>query len=117
MLVVVAVVIALAVAGAVATLARASCHPQCVPARRRDRQRALLLAQARREADSTRREAQIEAREEAVSSRAELEGDFRDRRDEAAKTSSVAREEDDIDAEADGARAGASRASPIARCT
>jgi len=43
------------------------------------RTRALLLTEARRDAEATRREAQIEAREQAVKIRAELEADLRDR--------------------------------------
>ena len=49
------------------------------------RTRALLLDEAKRDADATRREAQIESREQAVKVRAELEAELRERRDEAVK--------------------------------
>jgi ribonuclease Y len=62
------------------------------------RTRALLLEEAKREADSTRREAQIEAREQAVKLRADLEEELRDRRDGALKIEErVLAKEDEID--------------------
>ena len=62
------------------------------------RTRALLLDEARREADATRREAQIETREQAVKLRAELEAELSDRRDGALKIEErVLAKEDDID--------------------
>src|SRR5436190_19106354 len=62
------------------------------------RARTLLLAEARQEAEATRREAQIEAREQAVKVRAELEDELRGRRDEVVKIEErVLAKEDDID--------------------
>src|SRR3954471_18300 len=49
------------------------------------RERSLLLAEAKADAEATRREAQIEAREQAVKVRAELEAELRERRDEVVK--------------------------------
>src|SRR5579884_2762737 len=49
------------------------------------RARAQMLEEARRDADATRREAQIEAREQAVRLRSELEEELRARRDAAVK--------------------------------
>ncbi|HUK96263.1 MAG TPA: ribonuclease Y [Gaiellaceae bacterium] len=49
------------------------------------RTRTLLLDEATRDADATRREAQIEAREQAIKVRAELEAELRGRRDETVK--------------------------------
>src|SRR5690348_12000053 len=96
MLVVVAVVIG-AVAGIGGTLLvlRRSATSGIEAARRT---RALLLEEARREAEATRREAQIESREQAVKLRAELEEELRDRRDGAQKLEErVLAKEDDID--------------------
>jgi ribonuclease Y len=62
------------------------------------RERALLLDEARREADATRREAAIEAREQAIRVRAELEEELRERRDALMKIEErVLAKEDDID--------------------
>jgi ribonucrease Y len=62
------------------------------------RTRSLLLEDARREADATRREGQIEAREHAVKLRAELESELRERRDELVKIEErVLAKEDEID--------------------
>ncbi len=59
---------------------------------------ALVLDEARRDADATRREAAIEAREQAVKVRAELEAELRERRDEVVKIEErVLAKEDDID--------------------
>src|SRR4051812_12211641 len=44
------------------------------------RTRAILLEEAKREAEATRREAQIEAREQSVKLRAEIEDEVRERR-------------------------------------
>jgi len=61
------------------------------------RQRALMLDEARRDADSTRREAAVEAREQAVRLRAELESELRERRDAVVKIEErVLAQEDDI---------------------
>jgi ribonuclease Y len=62
------------------------------------RTRALLLDEARSEAESTRREASIEAREQAVKLRGELESELRERRDEVLKIEErVIANEDDVD--------------------
>jgi ribonuclease Y len=92
----VAVVIALA-AGGCATLLwlRLMAGSRLEAARR---ERALLLEQARSEADSTRREAAIEAREQAIKLRADLEQELRERRDSVLKIEErVLAKEDDID--------------------
>ena len=61
------------------------------------RQRALLLDEARRDAEATRREAAIESREQAVRLRAELESELRERRDAVVKIEErVLAQEDDI---------------------
>ena len=66
------------------------------------RTRALLLDEAKREADSTRREAQIEAREQAVKLRADLEEELRSRRDVAVKIEErVLSKEDELDRKLD----------------
>jgi ribonucrease Y len=66
------------------------------------RTRALLLDEARREADATRREAQIETREQAVKLRAELEEELRGRRDGALKIEErVLAKEDETDRKLD----------------
>jgi ribonucrease Y len=96
MLVVIAVVIATA-AGAAATLVtlRLLAGTRLEAARR---SRALLLDEARRDAESTRREAAIEAREQAIKLRAELETELRERRDSVMKIEErVLTKEDDID--------------------
>jgi ribonuclease Y len=60
------------------------------------------LAEARREAAATRREAQIEVREEAIKLRAELEAELRGRRDAALKIEErVLAKEDDVDRKLD----------------
>src|SRR3954463_11465637 len=96
MLVVVAVLIAVAagVAGTLLTLrALAGTH---LEAARRERN--LLLEEARRDAEATRREAAIEAREQAIKVRAEVEAELRERRDEVVKIEErVLAKEDDID--------------------
>jgi ribonuclease Y len=57
-----------------------------------------LIADARREADTTRREAQIEAREQAVTLRGQLEAELRARRDEVVQIEErVLAKEEDID--------------------
>jgi ribonuclease Y len=62
------------------------------------RTRALLLSEARREADSTRREAQIEAREQSVRLRTEIEQEVRERRSQIAKVEErVISKEEEID--------------------
>ena len=77
----------------------------------------LVLDEARRDADATRREAAIEAREQAVRVRAELEAELRERRDEVVKIEErVLAKEDDIDQQAHRDRSAASRGSPTARC-
>ncbi|NUR75279.1 MAG: ribonuclease Y [Thermoleophilia bacterium] len=96
MLVVVAVVIALAagVAGTLATL-RFFTGSRLDAARR---QRHLVLDEAKRDAEATRREAAIEAREQAIKLRADLEAELRERRDQVVKIEErVVSKEDDID--------------------
>jgi ribonucrease Y len=80
MLIVIGILIGLAVGGGVVALALVGLGGTRFAAARRTRQ--LLLAEARREADALRREAQIEAREEAVQLRAEIEADIHERRAE-----------------------------------
>ena len=71
------------VAGAGATLVALRALGRArLEAARRDR--AQLLAEAERDAETTRREAQIEAREESVRMRSEVEAELRTRRDEVA---------------------------------
>jgi ribonuclease Y len=55
------------------------------------RTRGLLLAEAKHQAETLKREAQIEAREEAVKLRADVERDLQERRAEAAKAEERAR--------------------------
>ena len=96
MLVVVAVVIAL-VAGIAGTfVALRLVAGSSLDAARR--QRTLLLAEAKRDAEVTRREAGIESREQAIKLRADLEAELRERRDEVVKIEErVIAKEDDID--------------------
>jgi ribonuclease Y len=62
------------------------------------RTRALVLDQAKSEAEATRREAQIEAREQVVKLRAELEEELRGRRDEVVKIEErVVSKEEEVD--------------------
>ncbi|HST16038.1 MAG TPA: ribonuclease Y [Gaiellaceae bacterium] len=85
------------VAGAVATIValRLLAGSRLDQARRT---RALLLEEARRDADATRREAQIEAREQGVKVRADLEAELRGRRDDVVKIEErVLQKEDEID--------------------
>ena len=96
MLVFVAVVVALAVGGCGTLLWLRLMAGSRLEAARCER--ALLLEQARSEADSTRREAAIEAREQAIKLRADLEEELRERRDSAMKIEErVLAKEDDID--------------------
>jgi ribonuclease Y len=96
MLVVVLVVIALlaGVGGTLLTL-RLLAGRRLESARR---QRTILLDEARRDAEATRREATIEAREQAVRLRSEVEAELRERRDALLKIEErVLAKEDDID--------------------
>jgi ribonuclease Y len=95
LVVVVAVVgVALGALGAFAGL-RFSSRSRLNEARRAS---GLLLEDARRDADATRREAAVEAREQAVRMRTDLEGELRERRDEVVKIEErVLAKEDDID--------------------
>jgi ribonucrease Y len=96
MVVVVAVVVALAVGGGAAFLLLRVLGGARLEAARRER--ALLLEEGRRDADSTRREAAIEAREQAIKLRAELEQELRERRDSVMKIEErVIAKEGDID--------------------
>jgi ribonuclease Y len=96
MLVVVAIVIALVAGGGLTLLVlRLQTGSRLEAARR---QRALLLDDARRDAEATKREAGIESREQAVKLRAELEAELRERRDAVVKIEErVISKEDDID--------------------
>jgi len=96
MLVFVAVVVALAVGGCAMLLWLRLMAGSRLEAARRER--AGLLEEARRDADSTRREATIEAREQAIKLRADLEEELRERRDSVMKIEErVLAKEDDID--------------------
>ncbi len=81
MAIVIGIVIGLAVGAGAALLVIRLLTGSDLAAARRTRQ--LLLAEAKREAESLRREAQLEAKEEAVTLRSELERDLQDRRGEA----------------------------------
>jgi ribonuclease Y len=59
------------------------------------RARQLLLSEAKREAEATRREAQLEAKEEAVRLRAEVEAELQARRAEAIQASERVRSKED----------------------
>jgi ribonuclease Y len=76
-LIVIGILIGLALGGGLVALALLGLGGTRLAAARRTRQ--LLLAEARREAEALRREAQIEAREEAVRMRAELENGIKER--------------------------------------
>ncbi|MFN2469266.1 MAG: ribonuclease Y [Gaiellaceae bacterium] len=78
MLVAIGILIGLVIGGAAAVLAVRGLGGSRLAAAHRTRQ--LLLAEARREAEAMRREAQIEAREEAVKLRSATEADLQDRR-------------------------------------
>ena len=94
--VVVAVVVVLIVGGCAIVLWLRLMGGSRLEAARRER--ALLLEDARREADSTRREAAIEAREQAIKLRADLEEELRERRDSVMKIEErVLAKDDDID--------------------
>jgi ribonuclease Y len=96
MLVVVAVVIALAAGvGGTLLVLRLLAGSRLESARRT---RALLLEEARRDAEATRREAAIEVREQAIKLRGEVEAELRERRDAVMKIEErVLAKEDDID--------------------
>jgi ribonucrease Y len=72
------IAIGLLIGGGLVALAVFGLRGNRLAAARRTRQ--LLLAEARREADAMRREAQIETREEAVKLRAEIDADIQERR-------------------------------------
>ena len=96
MVVYVAVVVALAAGGCGTLLLLRLMAGSRLEAARRER--ALLLDEARSEAESTRREAAIEAREQAIKLRADLEEELRERRDAVLKIEErVLAKEDDID--------------------
>jgi ribonuclease Y len=86
-----------AVAGVAGTLVVLRMHSGSrLEAARRTRN--LVLSEAQRDADATRREAQIEAREQAVKLRAELEAELRERRDAVVKVEErVLAKEDETD--------------------
>src|SRR5436190_6416818 len=96
MLVVIGIVIGLVVGIGLAFLFLSLFTGSRLAAARRSRQ--LLIAEARREADAMRREAQIEAREDAVKLRAEIEEEVATRRGETLKIEErVLAKEDEID--------------------
>ena len=96
MLVVVAVVIAVAAGIAGTLVALRQIGGSRLDSARRER--GLLLDEARRDAEVTRREAGIEAREQAIKLRAELEAELRERRDQVVKVEErVIAKEDDVD--------------------
>ena len=78
-------------------------------------QRRSLLADAEREAETTRREAQIEAREQVVALRAEIEAEIQDSRLQTAKVEErVHQREAELEGEARGAGRAASKGSATA---
>src|SRR6266511_2878196 len=83
MLIVVGIVIGLVAGGLAAVLAVRLLGTTSVGAAQRERR--LLLEQAERDADTTRREAEIASREEAVKLRAEVEQEVRERRSQTAR--------------------------------
>ena len=96
MLVVSAVLIGVAAGGGGALLILRMVSGSRLDAGRRTRD--LILEDARRDADATRREGQIEAREQTVKLRAELEAELRGRRDEVVKVEErVLAKEEEID--------------------
>ena len=116
MLIVVGIVIGLVVGAAAAFFALHALAGSRLAAARRTRQ--LLIAEAKREAEALRREAQIEAREEAVQLRSQVEGEVQAAPDRARRRRRSARRR--RRPSSSGARASssaASRASPTARCT
>jgi ribonucrease Y len=94
MLVAVAVVIALAAGSGLTVLALRLVAGSRLDAARRTR--ALMIDEARVDAEATRREAAVETREHAVKLRGELEAELRGRRDEVVKVEErvLAKEED-----------------------
>ncbi|MDX6474590.1 MAG: ribonucrease, partial [Gaiellaceae bacterium] len=93
---VVAVVIALAAGSAGTFVTLRLLAGSRLDAARRERN--LLLDEARRDAEATRREAGIESREQAIKLRGDLEAELRERRDEVVKIEErVIGKEDDID--------------------
>jgi ribonuclease Y len=96
MLIVIGIVIGLVVgAGLAAVLLRALAASRLSTA---ERQRDLVLAEARQEADAVGREAQIEAREQAVRLRTEVEEEVQERRSQIVKIEErVLTKEEEID--------------------
>jgi len=78
MLVAIGILIGLVIGGGACAFALLGLSGSRLAAARRAR--GLLLAEARREAEAVKREAQVEAREEAVRLRAEIEADTQERR-------------------------------------
>src|SRR5215216_1681336 len=96
MVVVIGIVVGLAVGAGVAFLSLYAFAGSRLAAARRTRQ--LLIAEATREAEALRREAQIEAREESIRFRAEIEQEVADRRADMLKLEErVVAKEEDID--------------------
>lgn len=96
MAIVIGVLIGLVVGGAAVVLSLRFLPGTGLAAARRTRQ--LLLAEARREAEALRREAQLEAKEEAVRLREEIERDVKERQAETARAQQrIVAKEADID--------------------
>ena len=96
MAVIIGIAIGLAAGAGFAFLSLYAFAGSRLAAARRTRQ--LLVAEAKREADALRREAQIEAREESIRLRAEIEQEVADRRTEILKLEErVVAKEEDID--------------------
>jgi ribonucrease Y len=96
MVIVIGILVGVAVGAVLAFFALHALTGTRLAAARRTRQ--LLLVEARREADSLRREAQIEAREQAVKLRSDVEEEVGERRAEIIKIEErVLTKEDEID--------------------
>ncbi len=96
MLIVIGILIGLLLGGVAGAFAMRTVAASRAEASRRDRE--VLLAQAKREADALRREAQIDAREQAVRLRAEAEQEVQGRRGQIARSEErVHTQEEDLD--------------------
>ena len=96
MLTVIALLVGLGVGGVATTVWLRASSTSGV--RRSDEERRRLVADADREAETIRREAQVEARELAVRLRTEVEGEVQDRRVEMAKVEErIAQRENELD--------------------
>ncbi len=96
MLIVIGILIGLVLGGVVGAFVMRTVAASRAEASRRDRE--ALLAQAKREAEALRREAQIDAREQAVRLRAEAEQEAQGRRGQIARSEErVHTQEEDLD--------------------